>query len=163
MDKKEQNERLKEMRRLYEVEKLSLREIANRFGITWQAIHQRLVSAGVALRQKGNVKRVLDRETLIQLYIEENLTIGETARRLKAQDKKVSDELERHGIDKRSAGYLKRKQPELYQLKVGEKAIIQRPSVTNPYRSLYSKAKRIGIRISIKRVNAETLQIYRKK
>jgi predicted DNA-binding protein YlxM (UPF0122 family) len=130
MKKAEQIARLKEMRRLYEIEKINLREIAARFGVTWQAIHQKLTKAGVPLRQKSPVKRLLDRETLVQLYVEENLTIGETAKRLKAKCKKVSEELERHGIEKRSIGFFKRKQPELYQLKVGEKAVIQRPSVS---------------------------------
>ena len=95
------------------------------------------------------------------MSIEENLTIGETAKRLKAKFDKVSKELERHGIEKRSIGYFKRKQPDLYQLEVGEKAVIQRPSVKNPYRSLYAKAQKIGIRISIKSVNNETFQITR--
>ncbi len=130
MKKAEQIERLKEMRRLYEVEKMNLREIAARFGVSWQAIHQKLAKVGVPMRRKSPVKQFLDREKLVQLYIEEGLTIGETAKRLKAKCKKVSEELERHGIEKRSIGFFKRKQPELYQLKVGEKAVIQRPSVS---------------------------------
>jgi predicted DNA-binding protein YlxM (UPF0122 family) len=163
MGKKEQIERLKEMQRLYEVENLTLREIAEHFGVSWQAIHERLVKAGVPMRQKSPVKRFLDRETLVQLYIEESLTIGETAKRLKTDYNKVSQELGRHGIEKRSKGYFKRKHPELYQLNVGEKTIIKRPTVTNPYRNLYKKAQKIGIQISIKTINVETLQIYRKK
>jgi len=148
---------------LYEDENLNLRQIAARFGVIWQAIHQKLTKAGVPMSQKSPVKRLLDRETLVQLYIEKSLTIAETAQRLKAKFDKVSDELERHGIEKRSIGYFKRKHPELYQLKVGEKAIIQRPSAKNPYVRFYEKAKRIGIRISIRSVNEETFQIKRIK
>lgn len=161
MNKYEQAERLKEMRRLYEDEKRTLREIADHFGVTWQAIHERLVRAGVPMRQKSTVKRLLERETLVQHYIDEGLTIGETAKRLKTDVLRVSEELERHGIEKRSRGFFKRKYPELYQLTVGEKAIIKRPLVTNPYRNLYEKAQKIGIRISIKSVNDETFQITR--
>lgn len=113
------------------------------------------------LRQKSPVRRFLDRESLVQLYIEESLSIVETAQRLKTTHAKVSKELKRHGIEKRSSGYFKRKQPELYQLRFGEIAIIQRPLVTNPYRNLYEKAKKIGIRISIKSVNDKTFQIKR--
>ena len=75
----------------------------------------------------------------------------------------MSEELKRYGIEKRSIGYFKRKQPELYQLKVGEEALIQRPAVTNPYKRLYEKAKKIGIQISIKSVNDKTFQIKRIK
>jgi hypothetical protein len=157
MFKEKQADRLKEMRWLYEVEKLPLREVACRFGVTWQAIHDRLARAGVPLRQKSLVKRLLEREALVQLYTTEKLTIGETARRLKSNYKKVSDELERHGIEKRSGGFLKRKQPELYLLKVGENAVIKRPSVTNPYRNLYAKAQKIGIKISIRSVRGKNI------
>jgi predicted DNA-binding protein YlxM (UPF0122 family) len=143
MDKKEQSERLKEMRRLYEIEKWSLREIADHFSLTKQAIHNRLVRAGVSLRQKGVVKRFLDRETLVKLYIDEKLTIGDTAKRLKMSCARVSKEIERHGIEKRSSGYFQRKYQELHQLKVGESAIIKRPSVTKPHRNLYEKARKL--------------------
>jgi predicted DNA-binding protein YlxM (UPF0122 family) len=40
MNQKEQTQRLLEMQRLYEVEGLTLREIADIFGLTWQAIHE---------------------------------------------------------------------------------------------------------------------------
>ncbi len=65
MNQKEQAQRLLEMQRLYEVEGLTLREIAGIFGLTWQAIHERLVRAGTPLRQESPVKRFLERETLV--------------------------------------------------------------------------------------------------
>lgn len=160
MTKQEQTERLKEMQRLYEVEELRLREIAERFGVSWQAIHERLVRAKIPLRPKSPVKRFLDRETLVELYINENLTIAQTAQRLKLGYQKVSDEIKRHGIVK-SRGYFSRKYTELYLLTTREKVIIQRPLVKNPYLSLYAKARKIGIRISIRSVDDETMQIKR--
>ncbi len=59
MNKIEQSERLKEMRRLYEVENLTLREIGDCFGVSRQTIHNRLVKAGVSLRKKGACKKIL--------------------------------------------------------------------------------------------------------
>ncbi len=105
MNQEEQAQRLLEMQRLYEVEQLTVRQIADHFGVSWQAIHERLVRAGVPLRQKSPVKRFLERETLIDLYTINNLTIGEIAQRLKTNYEKVSEELDRHGIKKRSKGY----------------------------------------------------------
>ena len=161
MTKQEQTERLKEMQRLYEVEELKLREIAERFGVSWQAIHERLVRAKIPLRQKSPVKRFLDRETLVELYINENLTIAQTAQRLKIGYHKVSDEIKRHKIIKRPRGYSRRKYTELNLLKNGEDVIIELPQVKNPYLSLYGKAQRIGIRISVKSINGESMQIKR--
>ncbi len=69
---------------------------------------------------------------MIELYTEENLSIGETALRLQTNYKTVPDELARHSIEKHSSGYFYRRQPELYRLKVGENAVIERPRVKNP-------------------------------
>jgi predicted DNA-binding protein YlxM (UPF0122 family) len=160
MTKQEQAQRLKEMQQLYEDENLNLREIAQRFGVSWQAIHERFVRAGIPLRPKSPGKRLLDRETLVELYINENLSIAQTAKRLKLGYQKVSDEIRRHGIVK-TKRYFLRKYTELYLLNTREKVIIERPLVKNPYLSLYAKARKIGIRISIKSVNSETMQIKR--
>ncbi len=161
MNQEEQAQRLLEMQRLYEVEQLTVRQIADHFGVSWQAIHERLVRAGVPLRQKSPVKRFLERETLIDLYTINNLTIGEIAQRLKTNYEKVSEELDRHGIKKRSKGYFNRRYTELELLKCGENVVIKRPTVANPYVNLYHKAKKLGIRISIRSVDNETFQIKR--
>jgi predicted DNA-binding protein YlxM (UPF0122 family) len=129
MNQEEQAQRLLEMQRLYEVEQLTVRQIADHFGVSWQAIHERLVRAGVPLRQKSPVKRFLERETLIDLYTINNLTIGEIAQRLKTNYEKVSEELDRHGIKKRSKGYFNRRYTELELLKCGENVVIKRPTV----------------------------------
>ncbi len=161
MRKAEQAERLEEMRRLYEVEGLPLREIADCFGVSWQAIYERLARAGIPLRQKGRVKRYLERDALVELYTNENLTIGQAAKRLKVHFAKVSKELERHGIEKRSSGYYRRKYSKIYLLGIGENAVMKRPLVKQPHGCLYAIAWRIGIRISIKSVDKETFQIRR--
>jgi predicted DNA-binding protein YlxM (UPF0122 family) len=163
MKKEQSQEILKEMRRLYEEEALNLRDVGKRFGVTYQAVHDRFTRAEVPLRPNGMAKRPLDRETLANLYEKEELNIKETAKRLNISPEKVSDELERLGIKKRSGSYAQRRQPELYQLQLGERVIIKRPQVKNFYISLLKKARRIGIQISIKSIDQETLQIYRKK
>jgi predicted DNA-binding protein YlxM (UPF0122 family) len=161
MTRTEQADRLKEIIRLYEDKKLSLREIAARFDVSWQAIHDRLVRAKVSLRPKRPIKHSFDCQTIIQLYENEKLTIREVARRLKINTACVSKELEKLGVEKRSKGFSKRKQQELYSLETGESILINRPQVTRPYESLYDKAKKIGIRISIKSIDENTMQIKR--
>lgn len=161
MKKAEQAERLKEMCRLYVVEEWTLQEIADYFGITRQAIFERLVKVGISFRPKRPTKRQIERETLIELYINEDLLVLKTAQRLKTHCKKVSDELKRHEIKKCRQVYSRLKYSELNQLGIGENVIIPRPSIKKPHLGLYGKAKRIGIKISVKSVNKETMQVRR--
>lgn len=161
MKKAEQDEELNEMRRLYEVEIRSVREIGKIFGVSRQTIYNRLANAGVCFRPKNPVKREIEREVLIQLCVNENLTVCETARGLKTGFKKVSDEIKRHKIIKRPTGYSRLKYPELNLLDVREKVVIPRPLIKNPHLGLYGKARRIDSRISIKRVDNKTFQIKR--
>lgn len=161
MKRAEQDRRLNEMRRLYEVEKLTLHEVAGVFGLTRQAVYERLAKVGVGFRPRCPTKREIEREILVQLYINENLTVCETAKRLKTSPQKVSDEIKRHKITKRPRGYSRMKYTELNLLNIGEKVIIERPPIKKPLLGLYEKAGRIGIRISIKSLDSETMQIKR--
>ncbi|CAN5513803.1 hypothetical protein BH10ACI1_BH10ACI1_28620 [soil metagenome] len=161
MKKAEKAERLEEIKRLYAVEGWTLQRIADKFGVSHQAINQILTKAGIAKRPIGFLKKNFDYRTLAKLYIDEKLTIGEVAKRLNVSYSTVSNQLERNGIEKRSSGFFFRKQPELYQMQIGESVLIKRPETSNPYVNLYGKAKKIGIKISIKTVDKDTLKISR--
>lgn len=163
MNRQERAKKLNEMRRLYDEERWDLRQIAAHYRISWQAVHERFMKNNVPLRPKGRTRKVLDRETLVRLYVEEGLSMQETAVRLEVCLVKLESEFKRHKIEKRSGAFFKRKYPELYQLKIGEQISIPRPSVTNPYRSLYQKANRTGIKISIKTINQAAMRITRTK
>src|SRR5687767_8737570 len=114
------NEKLNEMRRLYEKEKKTLEEIGNIFGITRQAVSDRFKRSGIILRQAKPQGKKLDRKRLVELYVDKKLTISEVAKELKTSNKKVTEELEKYKIPRRSRNYSKRKYPELYELKVGK-------------------------------------------
>lgn len=58
------NERLEEFKRLYSEENLTLKEIAERFGVSKQAVHERLARAGVRMRNRGYVPRPTPTERL---------------------------------------------------------------------------------------------------
>ena len=90
-----------EMRRLYEKESWSLREIADHYKVTVGPIRTRLIKAGVKIREQKPRRRLLDRETLIQLYVDEKLPLSEIAGRLQTTYRKVCEELARHEIEKR--------------------------------------------------------------
>jgi len=66
-----------EMKRLYEIEKLRLREIALLFGCSPQAVHYRLSRCGVDFRPAGVSrprKPLFEREYIYNLYIAKQLS-----------------------------------------------------------------------------------------
>ena len=93
-----------ELRRLYEVEGLKLREIAKRFGVSHQAVHDRLVRMGVAMRTRSNRNHSLEAELLQKLYVRDRLTLAEVAAELKITPYFVARELRRHKIPRRRPG-----------------------------------------------------------
>lgn len=149
------------MRRLYEDEEWTLRQIADHFGVSWQAVHARFVREGVPLRSKNQIKKRFDRETLVQLYVTKKLSIDEVGKILDASASHVHNELERYGIETRTKGATRRKYPKLYTLKVGENMDIKRPNSKHFYQNLHNKARKIGMKISIMSLDDETLRICR--
>lgn len=152
---------LLEVRNLYEIEHWTMIKIAKHFGVTRQAIHARLVKANVPIHKNHKSTRELDKEELYDLYINFELLIPEVAKRMNTSIDKVSKELDRLNIKKRSVGHFKRKYPFLYKMKIGEEFIIPVPSVKNPLKNLHQKAERINIKIRTKRISYNQLQIKR--
>jgi predicted DNA-binding protein YlxM (UPF0122 family) len=150
-----------EICRLYETEEWTLRQIADHLQISKEAIRERLMRAGTQLRPPKPTRRIIDRETLVQLYINEKLPLVEIAQRLKTTYRKVCEELERHRIEKYSRQSLKRKYPELYELKVGENIIIRQPEAKDPGKRLRKNACKIGIKISVKKIAENNFQVTR--
>lgn len=162
-----QNEILKKIIKLYETDKLSVRQIAERIGVTNQAIYSRLAGAGVPLRSREQKSKRIARKKLIQLYVREKRSIDEIARLLGAAPKRISGELRRCGIEIRSLGCATRKYSKkyskLYQMKAGETIRIERPEVKNPVATLHGKAVNLRIKISIKSIDEHTMEIHRLK
>jgi predicted DNA-binding protein YlxM (UPF0122 family) len=159
-------EKLKEMVRLYREEEWTLQQIGDHYGVTRQAVFDRFKRAGIKMRshlQGVRPKRVFDKETLIDLYVDKKLLMSEIAKELKTSRKTLAGEFKRHRIKKHSLPSPKRKHQELYQLKVGERFIIKRPDVKNPYRNLHAKAFHIHIKISVKNIGDDNFQVTRIK
>ncbi len=162
MNKSDRAEMLNEMQRLYFEEDLTLEQIADHYGVTRQAVHERFTRNGVKLhtdRKKPRIK--VDKKALIELYENEKLPVMEVAKYLKVSYAVLQRELARHNIKIRRHGELNRKYAAIDKLKIGDKLIIKRPLVKQPFNVLYTSAKIAGIRISIKSVDKENLQITR--
>ena len=90
------------LKRLYETEGLTLRQIADRF---WGYSSSGLSSpcdAGIKFRAKGGPRHPLTRKELYRLYVTEGLNIRETAERFGVSSKFISKQLKRHQIERRS-------------------------------------------------------------
>lgn len=165
MNKQKRAERLNEMRRLYEEKNWTLKEIGVHFKVTRQAIHDCFKRAGIKCRAfvPKRERRVLDWETLVRLYADENRKISEIAQFFNTDPKKVRDELTRYGIEKRHPGYLQRKNPELHEMKVGDVIQIKPPQVKHPVQNLHCKVYKKGIRIRVERIGRDIFQVTRLK
>lgn len=152
---------LETIKRLYEVEQLTLQQVADRLGVTRQAVHDQLVRNGIERRPRSPQSRTIDRATLYRLYVTNQLGICAVAKELRASYSLVCRELKRHSIEKRPRGFDWRKIHELDSILIGESVVIRRPIRPKPHSSLYGAASVRGIRISIRRVDAEFVRVTR--
>jgi DNA-binding Lrp family transcriptional regulator len=154
-------ERTRITKYLYEVEGLSVSEVGERLGVSRQAIHDRLVRAGVKRRPPSSSFKMIDRETLCRLYVTERLPVYRVAEALNLAFTTVARELLRHGIGRRPRAFERRKRSAMDHLNIGESALIECPVVPKPHASLYSLASVRKIRISIRRVDRERVRVTR--
>jgi transposase len=89
---------IKLLQELYEKEGLSLREIAERFGVSHQAIHNRLERVDTKFRHTKQIRKTLNEKVLRRLYSEEGLNKAELARKFGVSNNLISSELKRLGI-----------------------------------------------------------------
>jgi transposase-like protein len=88
---------------MYEARK-SLREIGSECGMTYQAVQLRLKKAGVQLRRTGAQSNIepLDRDLLVELYVNQQLSISAIEKRLNLPENSVAYQLIQHKIPRRS-------------------------------------------------------------
>ncbi len=155
-------ESTKEMERLYLKDQKTLQEIGDIFGLSRQAIHIRLTKKGVKMRKNTENRFIrLKREDLVENYVEKLLTITKTAENLGVSPTHVSRELERHNIEKRTYRVYRGKYKFLPDLEVGGKARVKIPKAVNPYSVLYTTAKRLGMKLSVRKFDEKNFDVTR--
>lgn len=159
--KVESAEKLRRMRAVYETGQYTLAQVGAQFGMTRQAVQERFKRAGISRREAKRSARRLDCEPLRELYEIHCLTMTAVARELRTTVLNVAAELGRCGITIRSRGAGRRKLPALYEMKAGETISIKSFPVKNIYRTLHSRARTAGIRISVRKTGDETFEIKR--
>src|SRR5439155_19133732 len=94
---------LAKMKDLYLNEKLSLEAIAERLGITKQAVHSRLTTAGVTFRKPGSrPDNVIDKATIIDLYVIKQMPVYHVAKELGIDPRRINAMLELYDIEPRN-------------------------------------------------------------
>lgn len=160
--KSERENKLQEIRRLYDEKDLTIKQIAEKFGVSSQAIYCRLQRAGILLRPRS-LKKNFNRQVLEKLYLIEKFTLKESAKRLKTTPRVLKRELKKNGIEIRPYGTTRRKYPEFYEIKVGETVLIKRPPVKNPVSLLHSKATMARMKITVRSLENCMMEIHRLK
>lgn len=147
---------------LYQREELTLKQIAERYGLTYQRIHQILQSAGVEFRPRNRGPRPpeIDKVTLERLYVTERLSAREIGERLGIPAESVRLCMKKHSIPSRPKGG-KPLFPELWNLKIGESVILPKGPQKKPHLRFYQMAKNAGIRVSTRSVDAHHLRVTR--
>lgn len=166
------------MRRLYEVDAMSLKEIGKLFGITRQAVHQRFVAAGIPRRHHYS-KRFIEfterrrerafqlltahRDDILRMYVDEKLACAKIGKMLDISEPRIREHLVECGVEIRSSGAV-HKFPELGKLKVGESVLLPKPTRKGSlYFSFYRMAKSFKIQISLKSIDERTFRATRIK
>lgn len=79
----------------------TIRAIAAELGMHHREVWRQLDLAGVARRPRGTVGVILSRRALEDLYVNQNLSIAEVARRFDVSTEVVRRNLHRHGLPRR--------------------------------------------------------------
>jgi predicted DNA-binding protein YlxM (UPF0122 family) len=157
---------LNEVERLYNREKWKVSQIAAHFNVSRQAIYQRLQAARVKLDPD---RRLIDREQLRKLYVDQMLTKREIAEKLNVCKGKVSRDLKLHGIEAKiktrpQAAQRRNLIYKLSRLPLGESLQFTTEECTMLHSTyLYERAKLLGMAITIRRVDDTTARLTRIK
>jgi predicted DNA-binding protein YlxM (UPF0122 family) len=160
---------LKDLLRLYNVEKLPVTEIAARFKMTRQGIYQVLWRHKIRARPRIYRRKPPENRTtpdeLHDLYWKQGLSLGKIGERFGVSATTIWAEMIRHGVPRRPKGTNVYPSPKynLDSLAIGEQLLIdENPAERfNLQLSLYTQAKKLGIRIAIRNLNDRMFKVTR--
>ena len=153
-----------ELHRLYQ-QGWSLQRLADKHGISKQAIHCRFRWAGLERRRRGTQRIWLNTyvnvEEFEKLYVQQGLPLREIAKMLNIALSVLRTEIKKHPRMrkmKRGCSTL----PEINKLKVGESFLMPRADRKGAnFTRYYVIARRLGIRVSIQSEGTKQMRITR--
>jgi len=116
---------VKEAWSLYAEQGLNLREIAERFGVSRQAVHQKLIYAGYDIKIPKVAKNLPDAERLRELYVDQNLPIRAIVDELQSTINYVMKAIEHYGYTRPSKRRKKIDREIIEELYVGQKLLMR--------------------------------------
>jgi len=151
---------LKTILTLYQESKWPVPKIAKHFGVTRQALYERLRKSGVQLDPQIRLKRI-DPEVLRKTVMA-TIPLYEAARRLGIGLQTLKREMKLNGITKPSNRVWRQKQPKLYELAKGHSILVRRNDPSFPRRrSLYAIAERSGFKITVETIDDQHYRVTR--
>lgn len=148
--------------KLYTERRWTMQRIADKFGVSRQAVHERLKRAGVETRRSGPTPAKFPEAVLRRLYEKEGLSISKVAERLNSTPGKIGYAMRWHKIPGRRGSEWRRKYPELARLAIGEHLDLPKNDRRQPHGVFYKMAKRQGIRVSTRSIDENTMRVTRK-
>ena len=147
-----------ELKRLYCDEGMTLRAIAAMYDVTFQAIHDRLVRAGIKRRKHHPFERPHIRKSLLeQLHLKDRLSVREIAQHLETSEYHVNKFMKLHEVPR-----LTQAQTSVYgKLSIGAAMELPKPKHRRFYSTLYGRAKNAGIRISVRTIDRKRIEVRR--
>ncbi len=138
----------------------TMQQIGDYFGISRQAVQQRLAAIGITARDRPSRHTLIDKGRLEALY-KENLSIEKICEEFGVGDEIIRQALLFYQISKR--GWIRTggcRVDVLKKLEIGEKykAVFSRKK---PHALIYMPAKRIGIKVSIRTLGDGRFEITR--
>ncbi len=153
---------LQELKDLYLIDKLTLKQIGEKFGVSKQAIHSRLQLADVELRPRSRMPLNIDRETLLDLYVNQKLSPAKIGEKFGLTNSAIRQYLIKNNVPIRGRGESFIKYPQIREMKPGESIELPRSKTKkNPFVDYYMMAKKAGIRVSMQTIDEETLRLTR--
>jgi predicted DNA-binding protein YlxM (UPF0122 family) len=151
---------LDDITELYIQKKWPIKMIAAHLCVSRQAIEYRLRQTGIKLKKRRLVDLRLTDDNLRELYCDKEMTMIEIGKQFNVSSYYVSNRLRQLSIPRRRSGRL-RKHASVRSLEIGEHFMIEVPVDREPPSSIYSEAKKIGIRIVIRRLDDQTMMVKR--
>lgn len=95
---------LQKLKDLYLIDKLTLKQIGEKIGVSKQAVHSRLRLAGVELRPRSRRPLTINRETLFDLYVNQMLSPGKIGEKFGLTNSTIRDYLIKNNVPMRGRG-----------------------------------------------------------
>ena len=152
---------ISELKRLFVEERLNTREIAKRLGLSRQRISARFAQAGLSVGKLKKMRKHPLADAVRELMTVERLSKHATARRLGVSMTTVTVITKTLGIDRSLVS--SRSFPALNSIKIGEHIDVPAgETIDQNYRQFYKIGARLGIRLSVSRLDERTIRVSRK-